>query len=242
MKHATTYLDGPKSRWAEFLFLISAARDLLLGMRVLHFAGPCITIFGSARFQEDHPAYQQSRDLAARLAKMGFSIMTGGGPGIMEAANRGARDVGGISLGCNILLPSEQKPNPYLDRWVNMKYFFTRKTLLIKYSYAFVIMPGGFGTLDEMFESLTLIQTGKLMNFPVIIYGKAFHTELLAHIDRMIQSGTIHAEDKKLIFVSDNPEEIMEYIQSNTTIQRILQPYNDRRPHPWLFEKATQKV
>ena len=136
-------------------------------------SGPCVTIFGSARFKEDSEYYQLTRKFSAEVAKLGFTILTGGGPGLMEAANRGAKDVGGRSVGCNIVLPMEQKPNPYLDKWVNMKHFFVRKTLLIKYSYAFVIMPGGFGTLDELFEAMTLIQTKKINDFPVIKIGRA---------------------------------------------------------------------
>src|SRR5690606_19893038 len=139
-------------------FTLKILFEFIRGFRALHFVGPCVTVFGSARFKEDHPAYEQARQVGAGLAKLGFTVMTGGGPGIMEAANRGAKDVGGRSVGCNIVLPFEQTANPYLDRWVNIRYFFVRKVLLTKYSYGFVVMPGGFGTLDEYFEALTLIQ------------------------------------------------------------------------------------
>src|SRR3546814_6235355 len=122
-------------------------------------------------FKDDHPYYEMTRKLSAEMAKLGFTILTGGGPGLMEAANRGAKEVGGRSVGCNIQLPVEQHPNPYLDKWVNIRLFFVRKILLVKYSFAFVVMPGGFGTMDEFFEALTLIQTKKIRNFPVIIFG-----------------------------------------------------------------------
>ena len=142
------FLEGPQSRWQDFRYLIKVMMDYIRGFRALHFVGPCITIFGSARFKEDHEYYQLARKVASEVALLGFTVMTGGGPGIMEAANRGAKEVGGRSVGCNIVLPVEQKPNPYLDRWVNLNYFMVRKSLLIKYSYGFIVMPGCFGTLD----------------------------------------------------------------------------------------------
>ena len=142
------FFKGPQDRWKNFKYAVSVFFEFIKGFRALHFVGPCVTVFGSARFKEDHPYYKQTRELSGEIAKLGFTIMTGGGPGIMEAANRGAKDVGGKSVGCNIILPHEQSPNPYLDKWVDIKYFFLRKALLMKYSYAFVVMPGGFGTLD----------------------------------------------------------------------------------------------
>ena len=151
-KKEIQFLEGPQSRWKDFKYTVSVLFEFIKGFRALHFVGPCVTIFGSARFKEDHKYYEQARSLGAEIAQLGFTIMTGGGPGLMEAANRGAKDVGGRSVGCNIVLPIEQHPNSYLDRWVNIKYFFIRKTLLIKYSYAFVVMPGGFGTLDEFYS------------------------------------------------------------------------------------------
>ncbi len=141
---------------------MSIVREFVRGFRKLHFAGPCVTFFGSARFKEDHPYYEATRDLARRVGRVGFSIMTGGGPGLMEAANRGAREVGARSIGCNIVLPHEQKPNDYLDVNLTFNRFFVRKVLLVKYSICFVVMPGGAGTVDELFETITLIQTGKV--------------------------------------------------------------------------------
>ena len=159
--------------------------DFFRGLRALHFVGPCVTVFGSARTEERDPYYQLARKMGAAIAELGFTVMTGGGPGIMEAANRGAKEVGGRSVGCNIELPHEQSANPYLDRFVTLRYFFVRKTMLAKYSYAFVVMPGGFGTLDEMFEALTLIQTGKLKDFPVIMMGKEYWRDQVAMIEKM---------------------------------------------------------
>jgi uncharacterized protein (TIGR00730 family) len=164
-------LEGPRSRTRELITLLRVTRDFVRGFRVLHFVGPCVTVFGSARTREDDPNYQLARQMGAAIARLGFTVMTGGGPGIMEAANRGAKDVGGRSVGCNIELPFEQRPNAYLDRCVTMHYFFVRKTLLVKYSYAFVVFPGGAGTVDELFEALTLIQTGKIENFPILVGG-----------------------------------------------------------------------
>ena len=153
-KEEIKFLEGPQSRWAEFKMTVRVLIDFIHGFRALHWVGPCVTIFGSARFDENHESYKKTRALSAAIAKLGFTIMTGGGPGIMEAANRGAQDVGGRSVGCNIILPKEQAHNPYLDKWVTIRYFFVRKTLLIKYSYAFVVMPGGFGLGTALVEKV----------------------------------------------------------------------------------------
>ena len=185
------FLEGPQSRWEELKFTFKVLKDFIRGFRTLHFAGPCVTIFGSARFKEDHQYYKQTQSIAGEIAKLGFTIMTGGGPGIMEAANRGAKDVGGRSVGCNIELPHEQSHNPYLDKWVNIKFFFVRKTLLIKYSYAFVVMSRGFGTLDELFEAMTLIQTGKFLKFPIVLMGVEFHQDLYRHLQTMKEEKTL---------------------------------------------------
>ncbi len=230
------FLDGPRSRWMDFKFTISVVLEFIKGFRALHFAGPCVTIFGSARFGEDHPYYKLTQKLAGEIALLGFTIMTGGGPGIMEAANRGARDIGGRSVGCNIMLPHEQKTNPYLDKWVNIRYFFVRKVLLIKYSYAFVILPGGFGTLDELFEAMTLIQTGKISNFPVIIFSRDYHKDLLEHLEKMLQMKTITPDDLKLFLITDSIEEAIVHIQKTITTFG-LQPAKPK-PFKWLFEKA----
>jgi len=234
-KQEIRFLEGPRSRWQEFKFTVKVALEFIRGFRALHFAGPCVTVFGSARFKEDHPYYAAARELSAEIAKLGFTIMTGGGPGIMEAANRGARDVGGRSVGCNIRLPMEQEPNPYLDKYVNFNYFFVRKTLLVKYSYAFVIMPGGFGTLDEMFEAMTLIQTEKIKDFPVIIFSRDYHKELLEHIDKMLDKKTISPKDLDLFLVTDSIPEAVEHIRK--CIEQFGLTHEKRRPVGWLFEK-----
>jgi len=232
------FLEGPQSRWKEFKFTITVLFEFIKGLRALHFVGPCVTIFGSARFKEGHPDYETTRALSGKIAQLGFTIMTGGGPGIMEAANRGAREVGGRSVGCNIELPHEQNPNPYMDKWVNIKYFFVRKTLLTKYSYAFVVMPGGFGTLDEYFEAITLIQTKMISDFPVVIMDKEFHKNLIAHIDVMKAENTISADDTKLFFFTDDIDEAVTYIQNNTIKRYNLRPEPKKvKPFKWLFEK-----
>lgn len=159
------FLQGPQKRSFELRQAVRIFLEIMRGFRNLHFLAPCVTVFGSARFTEEHAYYGLAREIGERLARAGFTVMTGGGPGIMEAANRGAKDAGGYSVGCNIELPQEQKPNAYLDRWVTFRYFFVRKLMLEKYSYAFIALPGGFGTLDEIFETATLIQTHKIKNF-----------------------------------------------------------------------------
>ncbi len=231
------FLEGPLSRWQEFKYLIDVAWDMFKGVRALHFVGPCISIFGSARFHEDNIYYKATQQIASELAKLGFTIMTGGGPGIMEAANKGAKMVDGKSVGCNIKLAFEQKPNEYLDHWVTMDYFFTRKTMLIKYSYAFIVMPGGYGTMDEFFESLTLIQTGKVLDFPIILFGRKYHEDLILYIDNLVQQGAINPEDREMILITDEVSEIIEYIKNNLTIKSILAKYNSPHAIKWLFEK-----
>jgi uncharacterized protein (TIGR00730 family) len=233
-------LIGPNRRLRDLQLLWSVAKDFMKGFRSLHFVGPCITVFGSARFTEDDPYYRLARSMGAALAKMGFTVMTGGGPGIMAAANRGAKDVGGRSVGCNIRLPFEQSHNPYLDRWVTMDHFFVRKTLLIKYSYGFIIMPGGFGTMDEMFEALTLIQTRKLRNFPIVIMGSNFWSEMRQFMDHMLKGATISPEDLDLIKWTDSVEEAVAHLQ-----EKAVKQFGLRRSHAppynrWLGEKAIE--
>jgi len=241
-KNEIKFLEGPRSRWYDFKYTISVLFEFIKGFRALSFVGPCVTIFGSARFKEDHEYYQQARQLAGEIAKLGFTIMTGGGPGIMEAANRGAKDVGGRSVGCNIVLPAEQYQNPYLDKWVNMKFFFVRKVLLVKYSYAFVIMPGGFGTLDEFYEAITLVQTKKIESFPIIIFNREYHKDLLAHNDRLMKEGTISANDPSLYLVTDSIEEAVNYIKEKSIVVFKLQYSKTPRPLRGFFEKGLKRV
>ncbi len=222
-------ISGPQRRLKELRLLFGVALDFFRGFRSLHFVGPCVTVFGSARFKEDHPYYRLARRMGAAISKLGFTVMTGGGPGIMEAANRGAKDAGGRSVGCNIELPFEQAHNRYLDRWVTMQYFFVRKVLLLKYSYGFVIMPGGFGTMDEMFESLTLIQTGKVKNFPVIVMGTDYWRQMQPLLDHMVEAGTISPDDLDLMIFTDSVEEAVAHLQDRSVrefgLRRHCQPH-----------------
>jgi uncharacterized protein (TIGR00730 family) len=171
-------------------------------------ARPAVSIFGSARVREGHPAYEAARDLGGRFAQSGFAVVTGGGPGVMEAANRGAQESGGLSVGFNIELPHEQESNPYLDIGVTFRHFYVRKTMFVKAAEGFVILPGGFGTLDELFEALTLIQTGKIEDFPVVLFDSAYWRDLLAWINgRLLPEGMISADDQRLLVVTDDAAE-----------------------------------
>lgn len=207
------FLEGPKSRKRELIFIVELLCEFIKGFRVFHFLGPCVTVFGSARFKEDHKYYKLARELGGRLTEIGFTVMTGGGPGIMEAANRGAKEAGGRSVGCNIELSFEQKPNPYMDKWFTFKYFFVRKVLLVKYSYAFVVMPGGAGTMDELFETLTLIQTKKISDFPVVIMGKDYWKDLTELLEDFVKYKTISPEDLKLFIMTDSVDDAIAHIE-----------------------------
>jgi uncharacterized protein (TIGR00730 family) len=225
--------QGPQRRGVELLRALSICAEFIHGFRTLHFVGPCVTVFGSARFPDGHPYYALARELGARLAAAGFTVMTGGGPGIMEAANRGAKDVGGRSVGCNIELPNEQVPNPYLDRWITFRHFFVRKVMLVKYSYAFVALPGGFGTLDEIFETATLIQTGKIREFPLVLLGRDFWHPLMEFLeDRLVREGTVDPADPKRLTVTDSPAEAVAVI-ADTAVRRFGLSY--RRPRRRWF-------
>ena len=229
------YLEGPHSRGYELRFAWKVFTQILAANRALYFIGPCITVFGSARFNEGHPDYAIAREFGKRIAGMGFTVMTGGGPGIMEAANRGAYEQGGNSVGCNIRLPMEQKPNKYMHKWITFDYFFLRKAMLLKYSYAFIVMPGGFGTMDELFNTLTLIQTKSITRFPIVLFGKKYYQKLLELIQQMLEAGTIQSEDLELLLVTDDMDEAMNhiwmYISSNYYLMK------KRKPFWWLFEK-----
>lgn len=242
VKKEIQFLEGPQSRWKDFKYALSVFFEFIKGFRALHFVGPCVTVFGSARFKEDHIFYKQARKLSGEIAKLGFTIMTGGGPGIMEAANRGAKDVGGRSVGCNIILPKEQNHNPYLDKWVDIKYFFLRKMLLIKYSYAFIVMPGGFGTLDEFYEALTLLQTDKIEMFPIIIWDKQFYQHILKHNQLMVEEGTISIHDKSLYLVSESIEETVAYIKEKSIRAFGLKYMEPKKPFRGFFEKGFNRI
>jgi uncharacterized protein (TIGR00730 family) len=212
-------LEGPHSRRRELGLVVRALRDFFVGFRALHFVGPCVTVFGSARYGEAHPYYAVAREVGRRLAGLGFTVMTGGGPGLMEAANRGAREAGGRSVGCNIELPQEQKPNAYLDRVVSCRHFFVRKVLLFKYSYAFVGLPGGLGTLDELFEALTLIQTGKIQNFPVVLIGTEYWRPLQDLLAQLAHARAIDDNDLDLMLVTDHVDGAIEYVRRHAVQQ-----------------------
>jgi uncharacterized protein (TIGR00730 family) len=185
-----------------------------------------VTIFGSARTHPDDPQYQAAQETARLLAEQGFAIITGAGPGIMEAANKGARVAGGRSIGCNIELPFEQGANPYVDTLINFRYFFVRKTMFIKYSNAFIIFPGGFGTLDEAFEALTLIQTGKIYQFPVIMFGRHYWAGLVRWLQsRVLGEGKISPGDLNLILLTDDPAEACSaVVEAYESQRRAVQP------------------
>lgn len=230
----SVYLEGPRPRVNEFVFAWDVFWQFIKGFRTLHFVGPCVTVFGSARFKEGDQYYETARLFGRRIAELGLTTMTGGGPGVMEAANRGAFENGGTSVGCNIKLPFEQHPNPYMHKWLTFDYFFIRKVLLVKYSYGFVIMPGGFGTMDEFFETITLAQTKVILDFPIVLFGKEYYEPLIAAIDNMVERGTISPIDKKLLLLTDDMDEAMLYIQNYIAKNFRVKK---RKKLWWLFEK-----
>jgi uncharacterized protein (TIGR00730 family) len=231
------FLEGPKSRGSEAMTLWRILREFYYGFRRLHFIGPCVTVFGSARFKEDHRYYKMARDVGAAMAGMGFTVVTGGGPGVMEAANRGAKDAGGRSIGCNIILPFEQQPNPYLDAMLEFRYFFVRKVMLVKYSYAFVVLPGGVGTMDELFEALTLIQTRKILDFPVVLMGKDYYAPLIEFFRDMARAGTISEGDLRLFMITDSLAEAMAHIEQHAVQKFGLHRTKSLKRRRWLWER-----
>ncbi len=228
------FLEGPRSRSYELGFAFRVFFQFIKGFRTLHFVGPCVTVFGSARMKEDHPYYISARNIGKKIAAMGFTTMTGGGPGIMEAANRGAFESGGMSVGCNIQLPFEQIANPYVQKSVTFEHFFIRKVMLIKYSYAFIIMPGGFGTMDEFFETLTLVQTKTITQFPIVLFGKEYHQPLLRMIEWMADQGSIAKEDMALVLVTDDEDEAIRHVQTYVQANYKVRP---RKRFWWLLER-----
>jgi len=233
------FLAGPQRRAEELMRAVRIFGEFLRGFRAFHFVGPCVTVFGSARFGERHPYYALARQCGAELAKAGFTVMTGGGPGIMEAANRGAKENGGRSIGCNIRLPREQKPNPFLDQWITFRYFFVRKVMLVKYSYAFIALPGGFGTLDEIFETATLIQTGKIRDFPLVLMGTEYWRPLVDFMSqRLIKEQTIDQADVDRFIVTDSAQEAVGAI-TEVAKRRFGLTYGPRLKRRWFFGERT---
>ena len=223
-----TLLSGPSSRIKDLATLFRVCVDMLRAFRVLHFVGPCVTIFGSARVAPGSRYYEMARRMGQESSRLGFTVMTGGGPGIMQAGNQGAYEAGGRSVGVNIELPFEQRLNPYVHRSLTMRHFFTRKVVLVKYSYAFIVMPGGAGTMDEMFETMTLIQTGKLKGFPIILMGKDYWKPLMDFVYNMADEGMISAEDPELIFFTDDVAAAVAHLQRHAVRQFGLR----RKPMP----------
>jgi uncharacterized protein (TIGR00730 family) len=229
-------LAGQERRGSELARALRIFFEFLKGFRALRFVGPCVTVFGSARTVEDDPDYKMAREVGRTLAISGFATMTGGGPGIMEAANRGAKEAGGLSIGCNIELPREQFHNDYLDIWVDFCHFYVRKVMLVKYSYGFVILPGGFGTMDEIFETATLMQTGKIANFPVVVMGGEYWSDLIDFLRyTMVPKGTIDARDLEHFLLTDSPADAVRHILAETTSNHGIREV--RRPRRWLEDQ-----
>ena len=229
------FLQGPQPRGIELLRAVQIFLEFVNGFRKLHFVGPCVTVFGSARFDEEHRYYQLGRETGRLLAEAGFTVMTGGGPGIMEAAARGAKDVGGRTVGCRIDLPEEQGTNDYLDVTVDFHRFYVRKVMLLKYSYAFIVLPGGFGTFDEVFETATLVQTAKIADFPIILLGSDFWSPLVDLLrTKLIPAGTIDETDLALLRLTDSPEEAVAHIRSIAT-EKFGLTYGPKARKRWLF-------
>ncbi len=206
--------------------------EFIEGFDALANIGRAVSVFGSARFPEGHPTYELGREIGRRLAKEGYAVITGGGPGVMEAANRGCQEAGGLSIGCNIELPKEQGLNPYVDLGVEFRYFFVRKVMFVKYADAFIILPGGFGTLDELSEALTLIQTGKIHHFPVILVGVDYWHGLIDWMRTvMVPAGAISAEDMDLLTATDDVDEIIRILRDFEPIHQARA--GDGHRHLW---------
>jgi uncharacterized protein (TIGR00730 family) len=205
-------LRGGDDLLADFDRAYHVFQSIVTSCRALYDIGLAVTVFGSARLGKDHSYYTLARELGQNLAKAGYTVITGGGPGIIEAANRGAKEAGGLSIGCNILLPHEQAPNPYLDRTLNFDYFFVRKIMLRKYSSAFVLMPGGIGTLDEIFETATLIQTGKIPPFPIVMMGSEYWKPIRNAIREVMFQEETFKEGEVNLFITDSSVEAVAYI------------------------------
>jgi uncharacterized protein (TIGR00730 family) len=226
LRHAkdleSKFLVGRRNRAEDLESAVRIFLEFLKGFESLEVACPSVTIFGSARFPEGHKYYELARAVGKEVAGAGFPVITGGGPGLMEAANRGAKEAGGKSIGVNIELPLEQHPNTYLDDFVEFDHFFVRKVMLVKYSCAFIVMPGGFGTLDEVFETATLMQTGKIEHFPIIMMGTGFWKHLRDFVrSSLVAEGTVTMSDLDLFKSTDDPEEAVAIIKRHRKIASL---------------------
>jgi len=229
------FLRGPQPRGSELWRAIRIFWEFMGAFRKLHFVGPCVTVFGSARFREGHPYYDLGLQTGRQLAEAGFTVMTGGGPGLMEAANRGAREAGGRSIGCSIDLPVPQPRNSYLDMALEFQHFFVRKVMLVKYSYAFIALPGGFGTLDEIFEAATLVQTRKIKDFPIVLLGREFWAPLHDLLrNRLVPEGTIDENDVRILDVTDSPSVAVQKIRE-VALEEFGLSYGPRMKRRWFF-------
>ncbi len=214
------FLAGKRDRGRDLESAVRIFLEFLQGFEFFDVAMPCVTVFGSARFREDHPYYALARTVGGRLAQAGYTVMTGGGPGIMEAANRGAQEAGGLSIGANIILPHEQAANPYMDRFMEFDHFFVRKVMLVKYSCAFIVLPGGFGTLDEVFETITLMQTDKIHDFPVILMGVSYWGPLMDFLQKtLVTQATIGEADLRLVRMTDSVDEALGWIAASGCVK-----------------------
>jgi uncharacterized protein (TIGR00730 family) len=221
-----SFLMEPRTLAREHRRLKRITGEFEHGFRRLHKLGPAVTVFGSARFKPAHPYYELGRDVGRRLAEAGLTVITGGGPGAMEAANRGAREAGGPSYGLNIILPHEQKPNPYIDENVEFHYFFVRKVMLVKYSCAYIVLPGGLGTLDELFEAATLLQCGKIGPFPLVLVGRKFWARMRDFLLFMVDQGVFGAEEVGFARITDSAADAVD------SVLRSLPPALRKRLHP----------
>lgn len=224
------YLAAPESRLDDARSTLRIVREYFHGRRALHDLWPCVTVFGSARLGEGHSSYALGRAVGGELARAGYTVMTGGGPGLMEAANRGAREAGGRSIGCNVHLPVEQVPNPYVDRHVSFRHFFVRKVMLVKHSVGFVALPGGFGTFDEVFEAANLIQTGTIVRFPIVLLGSDFWDPIVTVLrDDLLAARTVDADDLDDFFVTDDPAECVAHIR-RVAVEQMRPPRDTGQP------------
>lgn len=234
------FLQGPDPRRRELLQAVNVFRAMIGGFRALHSVGPCVTLFGSARTPDQSPFYRMAMEVGGALAQVGFTVMTGGGPGIMEAASRGAKDVGGRTVGCTIRLDKEEGANHYLDTCKEFRYFFVRKVMLVKYSYGFIVLPGGLGTLDEVFETATLVQTRKIEDFPIVLMGAEFWKPMLEFMERtLVSEDMIDPEDFDAITVTDDANEAAALIR-DTAVRRHGERFADLLQRNRLLQTAEE--